>query len=490
MSYSNLIAHEKQTQALSQVSGLLGWDQEAVMPPKAGAQRAEQIGAMASVLHARRTDPRIGEWLADIDEPHLETAERANVARIRRDWLRNERIPARLAEEIARLTSTGHGVWARARAENDVSAFLPTLKQMVALQREAADAQKLDDESRYDTLLDGYEPGMRTAPLMDILGNLRAPLSDLRARIADSGKTPPALGGRFDADGQMALARELATVFGYDWQAGRMDLVTHPFCSGTLTDVRITTRVDPAQPFDCLYSVVHEVGHAVYEQGLPPEHALTPAGGHVSMGVHESQSRMLENQMGRSRAFCTYLHGRMVEQFGIEMDAEAFYAAVNRVGPGFIRTEADEVHYNLHVLMRFDLERALIMGELEVADLEAAWNDRFEADFGVAVPSPSQGVLQDVHWSAGLFGYFPTYSLGNIYAAALFAKLREAVPSIDSLLERGETGPAIAWLGENIHRHGAILPAPELIEQAVGGPVTAAPLVDYLNAKFGDLYGL
>ncbi|RED18564.1 carboxypeptidase M32 [Pontivivens insulae] len=489
MSYAELIAFEKQTQALGQVSGLLGWDQEAIMPPKAGAQRAEQMGAMAAVLHARRTDPRIGDWLTSIDAAALNPAEAANIRRIRRDWLRNERMPADLAEELAKLTSVGHGIWAQARADEDVAAFLPTLTRMVARQREAADAQKLDDETRYDALLDGYEPGMRTGPLTDILGGLRAPLSELRARIAESGHQPRALEGQFDADGQMAVARELATVFGYDWQAGRMDLVTHPFCSGTLTDVRITTRVDPIRPFDCLYSVVHEVGHAVYEQGLPLEHALTPAGGHVSMGVHESQSRMLENQMGRSRAFCTFLHGKMVAQFGIDLDAEQFYAAVNRVGPGFIRTEADEVHYNLHVLMRFDLERALIMGELEVSDLEAAWNERFEADFGVAVPQPSKGVLQDVHWSAGLFGYFPTYSLGNIYAAALFARLRAAVPSIDSDLERGETTAALAWLRENVHQHGSILTAPNLMERATGGPVTSAPLVEYLNAKFGDLYG-
>ncbi|QPH52259.1 carboxypeptidase M32 [Pontivivens ytuae] len=490
MAYDALIAHVKQTQALDQVGMLLEWDQEAMMPPAGTGLRAEQRGALEAVLHARRTDPRIGDWLAAVDEGTLDAAGRANVDRIRRDFIRNERMPCDLAEAIARATSLGHRTWAQAREASDFAAFQPALTEIVNLKRQQADAQRLDGETRYDALLDGFEPGMREGPLREVLGGLRAPLSDLRARIAASGRDVPELTGSFAPDKQMALARELATVFGYDWQAGRMDLVTHPFCVGTLSDVRITTRVDEAQPFDCLYSVIHEVGHAVYEQGVPEAHALTPAGGHVSMGVHESQSRLMENQLGRSRAFCGWLHGKMVQSFGIEMGAEDFYAAVNRVAPGFIRTEADEVHYNLHILMRFDLERALLDGELEVADLEGAWSERFETDFGQVVPDAARGVLQDVHWSAGLFGYFPTYALGNIYAAALHEALRAALPDLDALLAKGESGPVVTWLRENVHSHGAIIPAPELMERATGGPVTPAPLIAYLEAKFGELYGL
>ena len=490
MSYSALISHVKQTEALAQVQGLLEWDQEAKMPPKGADQRAAQRGALEAVLHARRTDPRVGDWLAGLDEAALEGAARANVARIRRDWLRNQRMPGDLAEAIATLTSRAHGLWARARAESDVAAFRPVLAEIVNLKRQQADAQRLDDETRYDALLDGFEPGMRTGPLTAILSTLRAPIADLRARIADSGRAVPELSGSFAPEAQLALARELASTFGYDWQAGRLDTVTHPFCLGTLGDVRITTRTDPERPFDCLYSTIHEVGHAVYEQGLPREHALTPAGGHASMGVHESQSRLLENQLGRSEAFCGWLHGRMRERFGLEMTADAFYAAVNRVSPGFIRTEADEVHYNLHVIMRFDLERALIEGELEVADLEAAWNERFATDFGREVTDPAKGVLQDVHWSQGLFGYFPTYTLGNIYAAALHERMRADLPRLEDDLARGDTSAAIAWLGATVHRHGSIRPAPELMAQAVGEPVGSGPLVAYLDAKYGAIYGL
>ena len=490
MSYDALIAHVKQTESLSQAQGVLGWDQEAMMPPRGGDQRAEQMGALESVIHARRTDPRVGDWLAGLDESTLDTAQAANVSLIGRDWLRNRNMPGDLAEAIARATSKGHSVWAKARAASDVAAFLPTLTEIVNLKRQQADAQRLDGESRYDTLLDGFEPGMKAAPLDDILGSLRAPLADLRERIAGSGRQVRDLDGAFGAEGQMAISRELAGVFGYDWQAGRMDLVTHPFCSGTLGDVRITTRVDEARPFDCLYSTVHEVGHAVYEQGLPIALERTPAGGHASMGVHESQSRMMENQLGRSRAFCGWLHGRMVDTFAIDMSADEFYAAVNRVSAGFIRTEADEVHYNLHVIMRFDLEQALIAGDLEVADLEGAWNERFAADFDQQVTDPAKGVLQDVHWSAGLFGYFPTYALGNIYAAALHEKLAQAVPDLEDRLAQGDTAAAVAWLGQNVHRHGSTLPAPELMRQAVGGDVTSGPLIAYLQTKFADLYGI
>lgn len=490
MSYDALIAHVKQTEALSQAQGLLGWDQQAMMPPRGGDQRADQIGALESVIHARRTDPRIGDWLSDIDGGSLDPAQAANVRLISRDWSRNRNMPGDLAEAIARATSKGHNVWAAARAASDVATFVPALTEIVNLKRQQAEAQKLDDETRYDTLLDGFEPGMRTAPLEAILGSLRAPLSDLRERIADSGRDPRDLEGTFGVEGQMSIARDLAGVFGYDWKAGRMDLVAHPFCAGTLGDVRITTRVDTARPFDCLYSAVHEVGHAVYEQGLPPALERTPAGAHVSMGVHESQSRLMENQLGRSRAFCGWLHGRMVQTFGIDMGEQEFYAAVNRVTSGFIRTEADEVHYNLHVIMRFDLERALIAGDLEVPDLEGAWNERFAADFGQQVTDPAKGVLQDVHWAIGLFGYFPTYALGNIYAAALYEKLTAAIPDLNARLAQGDTSAAVAWLGRNVHRHGAVLPAPALMRQAVGGEVTSAPLIAYLETKFSDLYGV
>jgi len=302
----------------------------------------------------------------------------------------------------------------------------------------------------------------------------------------------PVLAGACDAAGQVALSRELALAFGYDLDRGRIDKAVHPFSSGSGADVRITTRTNPVDPFNCFYSTIHEVGHAAYEQGIAPEHALTPVGQGVSMGVHESQSRIYENQIGRSRAFTGWLFGRMRDVFGDfgVSDEETFYRAVNRVHDGFIRTEADEVQYNLHVLLRFDLEQALMRGDLLVGDLEAAWNDRFLADFGFAVDKPSNGCLQDVHWSVGLFGYFPTYTLGNVYAGCLHQAMRAAIPDLDDDLARGDTSRATGWLRAAVQMHGGLHEPVDLIAGAVGFAPGEGPLLDYLEAKFGGLYGI
>jgi carboxypeptidase Taq len=290
----------------------------------------------------------------------------------------------------------------------------------------------------------------------------------------------------------MALSQEVAVAFGYDMTHGRIDKAVHPFSSGSGADVRITTRTNPENPFDCIYSTIHEVGHGAYEQNVDKAYQLTALGQGVSMGVHESQSRIYENQLGRGRAFCGFLYERMGAVFGpLDLgDAEAFYAAVNRVVPSFIRTEADEVHYNLHIMMRFDLERQLLSGDLQVEDLPEAWNARFLADFGTPVDQPSNGVLQDVHWSVGLVGYFPTYSLGNVYAGCLFEALRRDLPDIDAYLARGVTTPATAWLREKLQRFGALRGPRETIEHACGHAPTVEPLLDYLEAKFGALYRL
>jgi carboxypeptidase Taq len=317
---------------------------------------------------------------------------------------------------------------------------------------------------------------------------MRPRLVALRAAALDAPQ-PPALSGRFEDAAQLALAERLARAFGYDMARGRIDRAVHPFSSGSGADVRITTRTDPADPFNCLYSTIHEVGHAAYEQNVDPALTLTPAGQGASMGVHESQSRIYENQLGRSRAFCGWLFGEMRGAFGDfgVPDEDSFFAVVNRVHRGFIRTEADELQYNLHVLMRFDLERALIAGDLPVRDLEAAWNDRFARDFGYAVPRASLGVLQDVHWSVGLFGYFPTYSLGNLYAGCLHAALRRDLPDLDGHLARGDLAPATGWLRERLQIHGSLLDPADLIARACGAPPSEAPLLDYLETKFTAL---
>ncbi|MFN2307293.1 MAG: carboxypeptidase M32 [Paracoccaceae bacterium] len=485
--YNALMAFVRETEALSQVAGRLGWDQETMMPDGATPQRAEEHAAMASVLHARHTDPRIGDWLARIT-PATEV-ERANLRHLRRSYARTVKVPARLATELARTTSLAHRVWAKARAEEDVQSFLPLLEQVVALRREEA-AAVAGDTDPYSALLDDYEPEATGDGIATLFDTMRPRLVALRAAILDR-PAPPALDGNFDHAGQLDLARTLALTFGYDLGHGRIDTAVHPFSSGSGLDVRITTRAEATDPFNCIYSTIHEVGHAAYEQNIDRAYLLTPLGAGVSMGVHESQSRIYENQLGRSRAFCGWLYGQMRDRFGdFGVGEDGFWALVNRVSDGFIRTESDEVQYNLHVMLRFDLERALIAGDLAVGDLEAAWNDRFAADFGFAVDKPSNGVLQDVHWSEGLFGYFPTYSLGNVYAGCLHQALRRDVPQLDAALAQGRTAPATDWLRENVQRHGGLYRPAEVITQAAGMAPTAEPLLDYLEAKFGAIYGL
>lgn len=487
--FDDLMAFDRETQALGQIQGRLGWDQETMMPRGAADQRGEEMAALEGVLHARRTDARLGEWLASIDDAALDAVGHSKMAHIRRDYARNTKVPGSLAAEIARVTSKAQGQWAEARANEDVAAFLPVLEQVIKLRQEEG-AALADGGDVYDALLQDYEPGATAQQLEDMFGAMRPRLVSLRDRVLGA-DTPPALSGTFAEEDQLKLSQELALAFGYDMDHGRIDKAVHPFSSGSGSDVRITTRTAATDPFNCFYSTIHEVGHACYEQNIDDAYALSPLGSGVSMGVHESQSRIYENQLGRSRAFTGFLFQKMTDAFGdLGMDAEGFYACVNSVRQGFIRTEADEVQYNLHVLMRFDLERQLIDGTLSVSDLEEAWNTRFAADFGFAVDKPSNGCLQDVHWSVGLFGYFATYSLGNVYAGCLHEALRRDVPGLDAALGKGNTAPATDWLREKVQRHGGLRQPRATIAHAAGVEPSEGPLLDYIEAKFADIYRL
>ena len=485
--FQDLMSYERETQALGMVAERLGWDQETMMPRGAAEQRGEEMAAMEGILHARRTDPRLADWLAAAEPP--DAAGAAQLRLIARAHARATKIPASLAQELARVTSVAQGIWAEARAKDDVASFLPTLAQVVGLRRQEA-ACIAEGGDLYDALMDDYEPGATAATIGAMFDRMRPRLVALREKVL-SRPAPRALEGQFPEAGQLALAREVATAYGYDWTRGRIDLAVHPFSSGSGDDSRITTRVVESDPFNCLYSTIHEVGHSSYELNIDRSLKMTPAGRGVSMGVHESQSRIYENQIGRG-AMARWVYHRMRATFGeIGLASEEdFLRAVNRVQPGYIRTEADEVHYNLHIMMRFDLERALIRGDLDVADLEAAWNARFHADFGVAVDRPRNGVLQDVHWSVGLFGYFPTYTLGNVYAGCLWAALRRDVAGVEAALAQGDTGGAIGWLQEKLQRHGGLRSPAATIEAACGFAPSEGPLLDYLEHKFGELYAL
>ena len=486
--FDDLMAHQRETEALGQVAGRLGWDQETVMPRGAAPQRAEEMAAMEGVLHARRTDPRIGDWLDAATAP--DPAGDAALRLIRESYTRNNKVPARLAAELARVTSLSQGEWAQARGDEDVAAFLPRLNEVVALRREEAAALAAGGDL-YDALLNDYEPGASGAEISAMFDAMRPRLVDLRASVL-AAEPAPKIKGTFAKDDQLALSEKVARAFGYNFDTGRIDLAVHPFSSGSGRDVRITTRVAEDDPFNCLYSTIHEVGHACYEQNIDASYLLTPLSRGVSMGVHESQSRIYENQMGRSEAFTGWLFGQMRDMFGdIGVGTERdFYRAVNRAEAGYIRTEADEVNYNLHIMLRFDLERALIAGDLAVNDLEAAWNDRFTADFGVVVNKPSNGILQDVHWPVGLMGYFPTYALGNVFAGCLNAAMRAAVPDLDAGLARGDATAATTWLRDAVQVHGGLRTPVETITHATGTAPGPEPLLAYLEAKFSDLYKL
>ncbi|MFK7881231.1 carboxypeptidase M32 [Roseobacter sp.] len=488
--YDDLMEFTRETQALSQIAGRLEWDQETMMPRGAAAQRGEECAAIASVLHARRVDGRVADWLDSLEGMALDQTAEAQLRHIRRSYDRASKVPAALAARIARVTSNAQGVWADARAANDFAAFAPTLKEVITLRREEGHCLA-DGGDVYDALLSDYEPGTSGAELETMFGTMRPELASLRAAVLDA-EAPARLTGQFDDAAQMKLTCKLAESFGYDMQHGRIDKAVHPFSSGSGLDVRITTRTNPTDPFNCFYSTIHEVGHATYEQNINHDYLLTPLGQGVSMGVHESQSRIYENQIGRSRAFTGWLYGEMRDAFGDFgiPDADAFYACVNRVSDGFIRTEADELQYNMHVLMRFDLERALMSDDLRVADLEAAWNDRFLADFGFAVDQPSNGVLQDVHWSVGLFGYFPTYTLGNVYAGCLHDAMRAELPNLDANLAQGDTSAATAWLRDNVQTHGGLYEPRDVIANATGAQPSETPLLAYLKNKFAGIYGL
>lgn len=489
--FDDLMMFTRETEALGAIMGRLNWDQETMMPRGAAEQRGEEFAALESVLHARKTDARIGGWLEQIDATALDEVSRAQLGHIRRSYERNTKVPARLAAELAKVTSVAQGIWAEARARDDFAHFAPTFKEVVRLRREEAAALKEGtDFDLWDALHQDYEPGSTGAQLDAMFGALRPRLVALRDRIMGADQ-PKGLSGTYDEAKQMALTEGLAAAFGYDFAYGRIDKAVHPFSSGSGLDVRITTRTNPEDPLNSIYSTIHETGHACYEQNISRDYLLTPLGEGVSMGVHESQSRIYENQLGRSRAFNEYLYGEMRETFGeIGVNsAEDFYAAVNRLTPGYIRTESDEVQYNLHVLLRFDLERQIIGGSLDIDDLPEAWDSRFEADFGVKVDKVSNGCLQDVHWPVGLFGYFPTYSLGNVYAGCLHKALRAEVSDLDAQLAKGDTSAATGWLKDNLQQFGGLREPRDTIVHACGFEPSEAPLLDYLEEKFVGIYG-
>ncbi|HEY8504854.1 MAG TPA: carboxypeptidase M32, partial [Gemmataceae bacterium] len=444
-----------------------------------------------------QTAPEIGQLLGDVEGSDLvadpDSPAAANVREIRRAYDRAAKIPQRLVEELARVTIAAQQAWDRAKKADDFPAFLPWLERVVALKREEAQAVGYKDHA-YDALLDEYEPGATTAGIRTVFADLAKELVPLIAAIRDSGRRPQreVLRGEFPVDRQEAFGRAAAEAIGFDFTAGRLDVTSHPFCSGIGPgDCRITTRYNPHFFNEAFFGILHEAGHGIYEQGLDPEHFGTPLGSAASLGIHESQSRLWENQVGRSRPFWEHYFPKARETFPgplSDVSPDEFYFAVNEVTPSYIRVEADEATYNLHIILRFELEQGLVTGDLKPADVPGAWDDRFEQLLGLRPPSAKLGCLQDIHWSMGGIGYFPTYTLGNLYAAQLMAAARRDLGDLDADFRRGEFGRVKDWLNANVHRHGQRYRPEELCRRVTGSPPSHRPLVEYLKAKYEPLY--
>ncbi|HYH63766.1 MAG TPA: carboxypeptidase M32 [Urbifossiella sp.] len=498
-SYAELVRRSKELGVLGSCAAVLGWDQQTYMPTNGAALRGEQMAFLAGLAHGKATDPKVGELLAAVEGSELtrdpESDPAANVRELRRGYDRATKLPAALVEELARVTTAAQQAWQQARAANDFPAFRPHLEKVVALKRQEAQAVGYTDHP-YNALLDEYEPGATVAEVREVFAGLTRELVPLIKAIGESGKKPDrtVLERDFPVERQKVFAEGAAAAFGFDFASGRLDTTAHPFCSGVGPgDCRLTTRYNPRFFPEAFFGVLHETGHGLYEQNLPAEHFGTPVGAACSLGIHESQSRLWENQVGRGRPFWDHFFPRLRQTFpaaiaGVEPDR--FYFAVNEVKPSLIRVEADEATYNLHVALRFEIELGLISGDLAVADLPGAWNERFKTMLGLDVPDDARGCLQDIHWSFGGLGYFPTYTLGNLYAAQLMAAARRDLSGLDDDFRRGEFGRLKAWLGEKVHRHGGRYRAGELCRRATGEALTAAPFLSYLNDKFAPLYGV
>lgn len=498
--YAKLHARLLDLGRISALDALLEWDQDTQMPPKGVTTRAEVAAFVATLRHQQRTSPEMGALLGELSDNGADVARATNVREARRSYERAVKVPGDLVEDLARTSSLAKQAWADARRANDYAAFAPLLSKLIELKRRQADAVGYADHP-YDALMDEYEPGASTRTVSAIFDALRSRLVPFVQALRTAPRQPDfsVLQRHCPRAAQEKVCRRVAEEIGFDFEAGRMDVSVHPFCTsiGSGSDVRITTRYDEQYFPAAVFGVMHEVGHGLYEQGLAAEHMFTPMGSFCSLGIHESQSRLWENMVGRSRAFWQTRFGMLQELLGPALagvSLDAFYAAINTVCPSLIRVEADEVTYNLHIIVRFELERDIIAGELAVADIPAAWNARMTELVGVTPPTDAEGCLQDIHWSMGAFGYFPTYALGNLYAAQLFAAAKRDLAKGGADLDARMTGDdlrnLLAWLREKVHRQGMRYEPGELCRQATGAELSVAPFLDYVTRKYRPIYGL
>lgn len=497
--YDELIRRSRERHLLASCSSLLGWDEQTYMPSGGAEHRGHQLALLAGLHHERATDPKVGELLGEVEGSTLvadpDSPQAANVREFRRSFDRQTKLPRTLVEEMARATSRGQQEWVSAKRDKDFPRLKPALETIFSLKREEARCLGSYDEP-YDALLDEYEPGAKSRDLAVLFDALRADLVPLVAAIGAADRRPDGsiLRRDYPLDRQRVFGEAVAAAVGFDFRRGRLDTTEHPFCTDIGPgDTRITTRYDLHNFSDAFFGVLHEVGHGLYSQGLDPAHHGTPMGEAVSLGIHESQSRLWENVVGRGRPFWAYWYPLATQVFRDalgDVPFDDFYFAINEVRPSLIRVQADEVTYNLHVLVRFELERALLGGDLSMADLPAAWNEKYQHYLGVTPAHDAEGCLQDIHWSAGLVGYFPTYTLGNLYAAQLYAKALEELGDLPASFARGDFSGLLGWLREKVHHPGQRYRAADLARRVTGSPLDHRPLVLALREKYGALYGI
>ena len=497
--YKQLSEECRRISVLGSCASVLGWEERTYMPRGGQKHRADQLGLISALHHEMFTSPKIGEWLGELAYSDLvkepDSIEAANVRELKRAYDKQTKLPTELVEALSKETSIAQGVWQEARAKKDFKMFAPNLKKVTELTIQKAEAYGYEGEP-YNALLDDYEPGTTVGDVETAFAGLRDDLVILLDKIKGAPKKPDKsiIERPYDVEKQRIFGESVAAAIGFDFNIGRLDVTTHPFCSGFGPgDTRITTRYNPNRLNDALFGTMHEAGHALSEMGINKEEYFgMPVGEAVSLGFHESQSRMWENQVGRSKPFWRYFFPqaqRIFKETLGDVKIDDFYGAINDVQPSYIRVEADEATYNLHILLRFEIERAIIKGDVKIDDIPGEWDSRFEKYFGLKVDNIANGCLQDVHWSAGLMGYFPTYSLGNLYSAMFFDQAKKDMPDIYEQFERGEYLKLRNWLKENIHQHGGRYSAVDLCKKVTGKELSHKPLIAYMTEKFSEIYG-
>lgn len=499
--YTKLTTELREITTLASVSAIVGWDEQVMLRPGGMEFRSRQAALLARLIHERFTSKQIGDWLGELEVSELAKDKDADAAvvlrELRRDYDRATKVPATLVEEFARTTTLAQAAWVEARAKNDFPSYAPWLAKVFELRRQEAACVGSPTGNPYDALVDTYEAGETVESLTQLFDAMKPRLVKLIERVAGSSRKAPhdILERAYAKDAQEKLARHAAEAIGFDNNAGRLDVSVHPFCTGIAPgDTRITTRYDEHFFGDAFFGTLHETGHAMYEQGLPKAtHFGTALAEATSLGIHESQSRLWENLVGRSRVFWTHFLPKARDAFPQTLDGvreEDWMFAINDIQPSFIRTEADEATYNLHVLLRFELEPKLLSGDLPVSDVPRIWNERFKSYLGLDVPDDARGCLQDVHWACGLVGYFPTYVLGNMYAAQFYEQAKKDLGDLEAQIARGEFAPLLAWLRSNIHVHGKRYRGRELAKRITGKDISPDALLNHLERKASEYYGV